>query len=318
MTRPNNVPPASIPYVSLGLSATAIEQISLPAYKGSTFRGAFGATFKRVVCALRKNDCSGCILKDRCVYSYVFESPPPPDTVMMKKYPHAPHPFLIEPPLEEGRDFPPGSNFNFAMILIGRAIEYLPYFIYTFQEMGSNGIGRGRGKYVLESVHGRDGEEIFSPEAGRIHPVQPGKLELFPSEIETVTGVTLEFITPTRMLYNSHLVIDLEFHILIRGLLRRLSSLYYFHCAGDPEWDFKGLIRQAEAVAVKERNLHWYDWERYSNRQKTKMKLGGFTGTIKFTGDLGGFLPLLRAAEVLHVGRGTTFGLGKMSLKQAE
>ncbi|HDZ02552.1 MAG TPA: CRISPR system precrRNA processing endoribonuclease RAMP protein Cas6 [Nitrospirae bacterium] len=59
------------------------------------------------------------------------------------------------------------------------------------------------------------------------------------------------------------------------------------------------------------RNLKWYDWERYSARQETKMKMGGFVGEITFEGDIEPFMPILKAGEVLHVGKGTGFGLGK-------
>lgn len=100
--------------------------------------------------------------------------------------------------------------------------------------------------------------------------------------------------------------------ILIRNLLRRLSLLYYFHCGGDPsEWDFKGIIERAKEVTVKNRNLRWYDWERYSGRQDTRMKMGGFVGEITFEGNIEPFMPLIKAGEVLHVGKGTGFGLGK-------
>jgi hypothetical protein len=56
------------------------EPLILPLFKGSTLRGGFGHAFKRVVCALRKTNCSECLLKERCVYSYIFETPPPSDT----------------------------------------------------------------------------------------------------------------------------------------------------------------------------------------------------------------------------------------------
>jgi hypothetical protein len=46
----------------------------LPEYKGSTFRGAFGHALKRVVCALRREDCADCLLRDKCVYAFVFET----------------------------------------------------------------------------------------------------------------------------------------------------------------------------------------------------------------------------------------------------
>jgi CRISPR/Cas system endoribonuclease Cas6 (RAMP superfamily) len=45
------------------------------------------------------------------------------------------------------------------------------------------------------------------------------------------------------------------------------------------------------------------------------MKLGGLVGTMTLAGDLSPFTPLLRAAEILHVGKGATFGLGKVAVR---
>ena len=45
------------------------------------------------------------------------------------------------------------------------------------------------------------------------------------------------------------------------------------------------------------------------------MSLGGFLGTLAIEGDLAPLWPLLRTAEVLHVGKGATFGLGKLELR---
>lgn len=78
--------------------------------------------------------------------------------------------------------------------------------------------------------------------------------------------------------------------------------------------DFRSLLDQAAAVQVKTTNLIWRDWQRYSNRQRTKMSLGGFVGDLELEGDLAPFAPLLRSAEILHVGKGATFGLGKMEI----
>jgi hypothetical protein len=115
-------------------------------------RGGFGNAFRRVVCALKKTDCADCILKEKCVYSYIFETPPPSNTKIMRKYTSAPHPFIIEPPPEKRRGYTPGDELSFGLTLIGRAIDYLPYFIYTFSELGNIGIGKAKGKYELKTV----------------------------------------------------------------------------------------------------------------------------------------------------------------------
>ena len=38
------------------------------------------------------------------------------------------------------------------LVLVGRALDYLPYFIYAFEEMGQRGLGAGRGKAALQRV----------------------------------------------------------------------------------------------------------------------------------------------------------------------
>ncbi|NWF92134.1 MAG: hypothetical protein HXY46_04420 [Syntrophaceae bacterium] len=139
-------------FAKFSFSLRVESPITLPAYKGSTFRGAFGHAFKKVVCVNRGKDCDSCLLKGKCVYSYVFETPPPSDSSKMRKYPFAPHPFIITPPLEEKRDYQIGESFSFELTLIGKSIDYLPYFIYTFDELGRIGIGKGKGKYHLKKV----------------------------------------------------------------------------------------------------------------------------------------------------------------------
>ena len=151
-----------IGYQTFTFSLEAKEIILLPSYKGSTLRGGFGNTFRRVVCALRKSDCSDCILKEKCVYSYVFETPPPSETKIMRKYIAAPHPFVIEPPPERRNAYTPGDEITFGLTLIGRAIDYLRYFVYTFDELGKIGIGKDRGKYELKYV----GAHCDAPEGG--------------------------------------------------------------------------------------------------------------------------------------------------------
>ena len=70
----------------------ALSPLLLPPYKGSTLRGGFGTAFKKVVCAIRNKDCLQCLLKEKCVYSYVFETPPPNGSEILRKYEKAPHP----------------------------------------------------------------------------------------------------------------------------------------------------------------------------------------------------------------------------------
>ncbi len=334
MNYPFTINPIS--FAQFQLVLRALDSIHMPVYKGSTLRGAFGHAFKRVVCVKREKVCETCLLKGKCVYSYVFETPPPPDSQKMKKYPYVPHPFVITPPLEEKRIYHPDDTLCFELTLIGKAIDFLPYFIYTFDELGKMGIGRGKGKYHLEEVRVTNmgkkqkgkgerpkDEEITIIYSGKDKILQNFNHFLSPFTYHFSPSVSpstlhLHFVTPTRLKFDGSLTPKLEFHILIRNLLRRLSLLSYFHCGEELELDFKGIIESSKGVKIKEESLRWLDWERYSNRQETKMKMGGFIGTIVFEGDLGAFMPFLRLGEYLHVGKGTSFGLGKYKILDLE
>jgi hypothetical protein len=240
----------------------------------------------------------------------------------MRKYKTTPHPFVIEPPLERKSIYKPDEQLSFELTLIGKAIDYYPYFIYTFDELGKTGIGKGRGKFELHEAATSDGC-IYTSENKKLAHVNPDELSLIlpdaydSSQTSDNMTVKLTFITPTRISFDGHLTITLEFHMLIRTLIRRISLLYYFHCNGNlSEWNFKGIIEMAKQIKTKDSSLRWYDWERYSARQDTRMKMGGFIGDITFEGDIEPFMPLIRAGEILHVGKGTSFGLGKFQIQR--
>lgn len=299
--------------------------IHLPEYKGSTFRGAFGHTFKRIVCINREKNCDACLLKNRCIYSYVFETPPPPDSERMKKYPYVPHPFVITPPLETTRTYQKGESLRFELILIGKAIEYLPYFIFTFDELGKVGIGKGKGRYLLKEVRTKDREKKTGKIGKETSIYTSGDKTLQSNfrvlELKDIlcrdldlSTLTLNFLTPMRLKFDGLLTSKLEFHILIRNVLRRISLLSYFHCGEELKVDFKGLIERSKEVKIQKEALRWVDWERYSNRQETRMMMGGLIGSVTYMGDFKPFAPFLLLGEEIHVGKGTSFGLGKYQI----
>jgi len=301
-------------------------KLYLPEYKGSTLRGGFGQALKRAVCVTRSKECKDCLLKEKCVYSYIFETPPPTETTRLRKYPYAPHPFVIEPSLEEKEKYEKEEELSFNLVLIGKAIDYFPYFVLAFDRLGEFGLGRGKGKYWLKEVRSLKGNSDNG------YLIYSGEDKILNSSYALISGedileeckkyygkrkITLNLLTPTRLKFEEHLIKDLEFHIFIRNLLRRISLLSYFHCGKEFKLDFKDLIEKAKKVKREDSNLSWYDWQRYSARQNTKMLMGGFIGKVTFSFDgtsPGQFLPFILLGSYIHVGKGTSFGLGKYEI----
>ena len=295
----------------------AKEPIFMPQYSGSTLRGGFGHAFKRIVCTKGLIECKNCMLNSVCPYPYVFETSPTDTTTQLRTYSDVPRPFIIDP-LETHGNYRLNEAIEFILTLIGRGIDYLPYFLVSFNELGEIGIGKGRGRFQLIEVIADSGldrnKNVYSHETAMVN--NPN-IALNFNDIQRESDkwsndkITLHFQTPTRILNEGQLSEELPFHVFIQRLIGRISALSYFHCGESLELDFKEFISQAMTVKTVESNLYWHDWSRYSNRQDRKMKLGGILGKIKYTGDLEQFLPFIALGQYTHVGKNVTFGLGK-------
>ncbi|MEW6519080.1 MAG: CRISPR system precrRNA processing endoribonuclease RAMP protein Cas6 [Thermodesulfobacteriota bacterium] len=294
---------------------------ALPAFKGSMLRGAFGHALKKVVCALRRKSCVDCLLGQTCVYSLLFETPAAPsdkDPGNPKNTSLRPHPYVLQPPVDNGRAYGKGDAFTFGLILFGAANDFLPHIVYAVEQMGETGLGRegenGRGRFALAAVEA-DGITLYDGEQKILHQGHPLRnLELHPPPADPVNTIIVKLITPLRLKHDNRFQQTLPFHLLIRTALRRIASLEDAFSQGEPPLDYRGLVRRAEQVVTRESDCRWVDIERYSNRQKTGMLIGGLQGGLIYEGELAEFLPLLRYCEVTHLGKQTAFGLGRVEV----
>jgi hypothetical protein len=302
-----------------------LDDAILPEYKGSTFRGVLGHALKKVACALRREDCGDCLLQSRCVYALVFEKPPPSGTTTERtRIVAPPHPYVIEPSPTAQTRYRTGETFEFSLLLFGEANDYLPYFIFAFDQIGQTGIGKRidgkRGNFSLKTVEavnrivydaglGKLNEGTFTTDLA-VLSVTPGD----PCSVGAETTLEINILTPLRLKYDNHLEATLPFHILIRAALRRVSSLCAHYGGGEPDLDYRGLVARARDVQTVSSSLRWFDWRRYSNRQDQDMLMGGMIGRIVYAGALDEYLPLLKFCEQVHLGKQTTFGLGKIAI----
>lgn len=306
----------SLPLTSFEFRFACAEPNGLPAYPGSAWRGALGWSLKRTVCVVRRTACPDCLLYHTCVFPYVFETPPPPDTEKMRKYHAAPHPFVLR--IEPGQS---GPHYRLGLTLIGRAERQLPYFVHALAEAGQQGLGRHRHRFDLLEVRQGVGpaldawERIYSPDqALRLHPAAAMPVPPVPD------WFTVHLQTPLRLKRDEHLVTPARFRFadLFLSLLRRLSLLTYFHTDRPLEADFPSLAAAARAVEHHDQQLQWYDWTRYSSRQDTTLDMGGLVGQILLQGSaVAAFWPYLWLGQWIHAGKGATLGLGRYRIHAA-
>jgi hypothetical protein len=298
-----------IPLARYRLEFAVETPLHLPAYAGSTLRGAFGRALRATCCMTRQPVCEGCPLLQTCPYAIVFETRPPAGEHALQKFSHVPHPYVIEPPQWGERDYVPGEILAFHLVLAGRALDQLALIVWAFVKAFQRGVGRGDGTArLLRVVHLGETENVILDGPGGEIVEHDAAVLPAPTLKESVV---LKFDTPLRLQNEGRRATAEEFtpRRLMMALVRRIALIREFHGAGPLELDFRALGAAAERLA-SEKDLVWREWTRYSSRQQQKIVLGGAVGTWRLRGDLAPFLPFLHLGQWLHVGKEGTFGMG--------
>ncbi len=299
---------------------TATQRLDLPAYLGSTLRGAFGRAFRALACPSRIGE--PCPIPSQCPYHLIFESSPPPDSDALRTHEEIPRPFVIAPEWRlapDGRDarlvYEPGQELSFGLVLIGRAQAFFPHFVVALREMDR--IGRGRRAIELARIEAVDASgaspRVIYDAGDNVVRGKGSPLTLADCAHEPIprSPVTIEFVTQTRLKHEGSWARVPEFQIVFRRLLGRLSSMARFHCGAPLDVDFKGMIDRAHEIRLICNDTLWVSWSRHSSRQDKKMQWDGLVGTATYEGDLAPFWSYLKFGQYGHVGHGATFGLGQ-------
>ena len=304
---------------TLTFHCTFLTDAVLPPYKGSTLRGAFGHALRRTCCALRRRFCEECLLAATCCYSLVFESKRLDRNSggYRQRLANRPHPYVLEPPLDPGREYAAGATFSFTMHLFGPARRFRPQIVHAVLGMGEAGLGKqGGGRFRLDRVTAGD-RLLYDAATGRLSLEEVGwSLRL--AADAPCDRLELLLLTPLRMKRDNRFARHFEFGTVVRAALRRVSTLENIYGDGEPTVDYPGLCRRADEVQVIRRETEWIDISRYSNRQRQAMQMGGIVGRVVLAGELGPYVPLLRYCETVHLGKQTAFGLGWIRLGGAD
>jgi len=280
-------------------------------YLGSAWRGVLGHALKKLVCIARCERCEDCLIYRSCVYTYVFDTPRPESAGKLRLYKTVPHPFVLAPPWP-GEQLETGAT-TLDLTLFGRGNQYIAYVVCALKEAAQNGL-RGLEPLTLESV---TQENLTAPgtwqsiyDQTRLSPLPAAT----PQAPPLPESLRIRLLTPLRLRHGEQYVGPEEFTFadLFRSLLRRISSLTYFHTERPLETDFAGLKEAARQVAIKQPDLRWREWTRYSSRQATELQMGGLMGS--FTVNLGQqpeLWPFIWLGQWTHAGKGTSMGLGR-------
>ncbi|MBK7543153.1 MAG: CRISPR system precrRNA processing endoribonuclease RAMP protein Cas6 [Candidatus Competibacteraceae bacterium] len=303
-----------LPLAVYRLDFTALDPVRLPAYAGSAWRGAFGHALKRLVCVTREPTCPPCLLYRSCIYPYLSETPTDPTAGKLRKYPTAPHPYVLRP--SAGGSHSSGAAVGLEMVLFGQGNRHLPYVLHAFDRAVQRGIGPNAGRLELSQVAQQTPDGGWQPIYRPGEPLQPAP-PFAPNPPPCPERLTVVLGTPLRLRQAEKLIgpDDFRFGALFSNLLRRISLLTTFHTDAPLAADFAGLTRAAGAVRITTARLRWHDWTRYSSRQDALLQMGGLVGEFELS-DIGlkPFWPYLWLGQWTHSGKGTVMGLGRYRL----
>ena len=251
---------------------------------GSTLRGAFGVSLKKVVCINPSYTCEGCFAKESCLFYDFFEAR------------NRAHRYRFDFDLNP-------KNYDFSLYLFEEATEKLPYVLSAIHKMlTEQGLGVKREKFTIDTIT-CNGKKVYDNGNFDLSDVTPQRFNVD----EIPECITLSLSTPLRMKYQNRLLTrkpPLEPLLYsIQNRLNEIKNLPKTKLAFEPHYH------------EKRAQVTFLDQTRRSNRQKTKLQIGGIVGEIVYDHIDEKSVILLKLGEILGVGKQTVFGMGKIAVK---
>ncbi|MBK9715779.1 MAG: CRISPR system precrRNA processing endoribonuclease RAMP protein Cas6 [Kouleothrix sp.] len=321
-----------LPILRARVTMRLLEDAALPAYKGGMLRGGFGYAFQRSSCPQACwGDSQHCAVGTLCPYRWIFETPHPPDVTHLHDLQDVPRPFVIEPPLDGRTRYGAGDALEFGLVLIGRGIDQLAYFLFGFEQLGRMGLGRRRAPARLERVEAlapwqptgqaiyQDGRALAGADmtGGARRGALYDAAQLAARAAELPGDLRLRIRTPLRVKSRGELLRAIDPAALAQAACWRLNALATFHGGGPWPVDHRAIVEQARGVAVEQAQVRWEDWERTSTRgpEPKTMTLGGMIGVAVLRGASPDVRAVLLAASLVHLGKACVFGHGEYRLE---
>jgi hypothetical protein len=245
-----------------------------------------------------------------------------------------PRPYTVEPPPPRSGRHEPGEPFGFGLTVFARALALFPYVIVAARRLEEEGIGRkmpdGRGlwrpgRFRIERIVAanplteqeqvvlqRGDELVRVPGIPVTHEQVLARARALRESWPTGEGgrLTLEFVTPTRLVEGGHPLRRPLLRPLMQRLLERLSSLWEEYGREELPVDFGEVVARAARIRPVADETRWLEVRGYSTRQGAAKRLDGFVGRATYEGGLGPLLPWLVWGEQTHVGKDAVKGCG--------
>ena len=269
------------------------------------FRGALGKTLKRISCSAHGKSCPACFMRFNCPFTTLFQ-PALPDRDIPAEYSTIPKPYSLRI-----QNHSNGKHLIIELSLFGSTNRFFPVIMEALKQMSRTGIGNNRIQFRIDAVLDHYSRqplvENILPEKNPLTCQAP---EFSDCSNETLT---VDLLSPLRLKDLGKVCPKPQFRHLVKASIKRLQLLNY--CYGNstqfqlPDW--RSLMPD---IKVLERKTEWIQRKRLSSIQDKSIGYSGVIGRIVFQGNVKPFIPLLQTAGTIGIGKGTTFGSGRMQI----
>ncbi len=279
-------------------------------------RKDFMQVFRMNVCC-KDGLCETCLGKNRCSYHNTFSQALSGDPDAVKRHQKPPLPFAFDLPLLSAVPNK-GQELEIGLTLAGSALNYLEDYIHSVIDLfgPENQARKVSGTIIrVETLSCSDYRNCIMENGGRIASDMVATISARDlSEMITLDPrrIKLTFLSPMRVIQDGQPLREFSFSPFVRSLLRRISSLAYYYYGNGVEQDYKWLSAASTMIDVAENDFHWIDWQ----KDRHMDRLGGIVGSGFCQGSLEDFHPFLLLGEFFHVGKGSSFGLGRYRIER--
>lgn len=302
--------------IDLNILWQADQAGELPGYKGGLVRGALGYALRKRFCRQNfDNPCKRCGTRPDCVYALFFE-PVATDTsggklLQGEGFADSARPFIVDIQNFQ-RHFQEGDSFRFSIRLLGMDETILEVMNLVFADIGIAGLGKFKlpGSFSLEAAAYTQDLLLTSFLPAHLVNDENGLLD----------ALTLNFQTWTVLKANGEILHRFDPSVFARAVLRRTRQLIALY---GETYEYQQLMKYYDqllsmwqSVKVDFDRTEFKKWGRTSTRQKQTYEVEGFTGMVRLLGVPQVWLPFLEWSQLLHVGKGATFGLGAVVIQE--
>ncbi len=307
----------------LRFECEVVTPLRLNEHTGSAIRGAFFHALWNQFCMNHEAPgCAACPLAATCPVAFLVSTLDDKSD----RGANVPRPYTIQPPLDGKTDYAPGETLTFGLTMYARALNLFPYVVLAMQRLERGGLGKPikesnyrRGMFRVRQVWAenpltgerrevlRQGENMVQvPDV----PITNEQISNLKSQFSSTNRLTIEFLTPLRLVDHEQLVKHIAFRPFVQRLHQRLRQLAAEYSDTPLAFDLRTVMDQAEAVRVVCDETRWVELESYSTRLNRATPIGGLIGRVTFEGEYAPFWPELLWGQFTHVGKDAVKGNG--------